>query len=116
MAPTTPFAHELDAGWLIALWIAIHGGDPAKSEVTIDDEATILIAAALDRQLATTTGSRDREMSDTLLERLKGFGVEPVAAHEDKPYFHCWQVEIPDVKTGKPSGQYRTVCVDFSKL
>jgi hypothetical protein len=25
--PTDP-AHELDAAWIIALWLAIHGGDP----------------------------------------------------------------------------------------
>ena len=26
-------AHELDAAWIIALWIAIHGGDPAPEVV-----------------------------------------------------------------------------------
>lgn len=26
-------AHELDAAWIIALWIAIHGGDPAPELV-----------------------------------------------------------------------------------
>jgi hypothetical protein len=116
MAPAIPIAHDLDAGWVIALWIAIHGGDPARSEVTIDDEATLLVAAALDRQLATLTGLRERQMSDTLLNRLKGFGIVPIAAHDERPSFHCWQVEIFDVETGKPSGRYRTVCVDFAKI
>ena len=26
-------AHELDAAWIIALWIAIHGGDPSPEAV-----------------------------------------------------------------------------------
>ena len=26
-------AHELDAAWIIALWIAIHGGDPSPEVV-----------------------------------------------------------------------------------
>ncbi len=26
-------AHELDAAWIIALWKAIHGGDPAPEQV-----------------------------------------------------------------------------------
>lgn len=26
-------AHELDAAWIIALWLAIHGGDPAPEVV-----------------------------------------------------------------------------------
>ena len=27
------FAHELDAAWIVALWLAIHGGDPAPESV-----------------------------------------------------------------------------------
>lgn len=26
-------AHELDAAWIIALWLAIHGGDPAPEAI-----------------------------------------------------------------------------------
>ena len=29
------FAHELDAAWIIALWKAIHGGDPAPEAVAV---------------------------------------------------------------------------------
>lgn len=29
----TYLAHELDADWIIALWIAIHGGDPSPEAV-----------------------------------------------------------------------------------
>jgi hypothetical protein len=30
---TLQLAHELDAAWIIALWKAIHGGDPAPEAV-----------------------------------------------------------------------------------
>jgi hypothetical protein len=35
-------AHELDAAWIIALWKAIHGGDPAPEAVA----AQVIIAVA----------------------------------------------------------------------
>jgi hypothetical protein len=40
-----PLAHELDAAWLIALWLAIHGGDPAQSEGDVAAAAGQMIAA-----------------------------------------------------------------------
>src|SRR5580704_15606820 len=49
MPESTVEERELDLAALIALWYAIHGGDPSPSEVTIDDETVVLIAAALDR-------------------------------------------------------------------
>jgi hypothetical protein len=30
-------AHELDVAWIIALWLAIHGGDPAPIEVNVEE-------------------------------------------------------------------------------
>jgi hypothetical protein len=64
-------AHELDAAWIIALWLAIHDGDP--SPVQIASEA---IAA-----LSSTFTSRDRgEISESsfaeLQTRLKEIGVD----------------------------------------
>ena len=29
-------AHEVDVAWLITLWLAIHGGDPAPDYIKID--------------------------------------------------------------------------------
>lgn len=43
--------HELDVAWMIALYQAIHHGDPAPVEV---NESTTLAAAALASQLAAT--------------------------------------------------------------
>ncbi len=31
--PPTDLAHELDAAWIIALWLATHGGDPSPEVV-----------------------------------------------------------------------------------
>jgi hypothetical protein len=39
-----PIAHDLDAGWLIALWKAIHGGDPAIDQVDVQTAAGQIIA------------------------------------------------------------------------
>jgi hypothetical protein len=35
------FAHEPDAAWIIALWKAIHGGDPAPEAVAASVVATM---------------------------------------------------------------------------
>ena len=49
---------DLDVASLIALWLAIHGGDPGPSEIAVDDKTAALIAAALDSQLANTVEFR----------------------------------------------------------
>jgi hypothetical protein len=35
------FAHELDAAWIIALWLAIHGGDPDPDKVAAEAIAAL---------------------------------------------------------------------------
>jgi hypothetical protein len=64
-------AHELDAAWIIALWKAIHGGDPAPEQIAV--EAIAALSGALTRQTET-------EISKTsvaeLQSRLKEVGVE----------------------------------------
>jgi hypothetical protein len=70
---------ELDVASLIALWLAIHSGDPAPSEIVVDDKTAALIAAALDSQLANTIESAPREdRTARLEERLRSFGIEMV--------------------------------------
>jgi hypothetical protein len=76
---------ELDIASLIALWIAIHGGDPSPSEVRVEDETAILIAAALDRRLATIVQEAGREgPTTTLEERLKSVRIELVDEKSDE--------------------------------
>ncbi|AUG76271.1 hypothetical protein CFP65_1372 [Kitasatospora sp. MMS16-BH015] len=62
--------HELDVAWILALWKAIHGGDPSP-EVA---EPAVLAAAALASQLAASHGGSALTFPQ-LQERLAGFGV-----------------------------------------
>jgi hypothetical protein len=63
--------HELDAAWIIALWKAIHGGDPSP-EV---GETTLLAAATLASQLAATHGNGSLTFAQ-LQQRLGEVGIE----------------------------------------
>ena len=46
-------AHELDAAWIIALWKAIHGGDPSPIEA---DARAVELVAELANHLGRTIG------------------------------------------------------------
>jgi hypothetical protein len=49
-------AHELDPAWIIALWLAIHGGDPNPIEHTVSEAAERAIAAQVIAELAPIVG------------------------------------------------------------
>jgi hypothetical protein len=49
-------AHELDPAWIIALWLAIHGGDPSPIEQTVSEAAERAIAAQIIAELAPFVG------------------------------------------------------------
>jgi hypothetical protein len=102
MPTSTLGERELDVASLIALWIAIHGGDPSPSEVRVEDETAILIAAALDRYLATTVqevGREDRTRAQ-FEERLKSVRIELVDEKRDE--------KRDDLRTGGS-----TICLWF---
>src|SRR2546423_13592409 len=42
---TTRSAHQLDAAWIIALWKAIHGGDPAPEGGMLSEGEAVSIAS-----------------------------------------------------------------------
>jgi hypothetical protein len=119
LMPTSSLGErELDVASLIALWIAIHGGDPAPSEIIVEDDTAAFIAAALDRYLSGTVddaGSEDRRES-VLSEKLKSFGIERLS-DDAKPHpsgnFVCFTVKIPIIiiKDDPPkfSGKYETI-------
>jgi hypothetical protein len=68
---TIRFAHELDAAWIIALWKAIHGGDPAPEQVAVE------AIAALSGTLTSHAGTPTSESSFAELQtRLKEIGVD----------------------------------------
>jgi hypothetical protein len=62
-------AHIIDVHWIIALWIAIHGGDPAE----LGGEATVAMARALAKQLE-ETHPHLTEDPGVMLERLAQLG------------------------------------------
>jgi len=68
---TLRFAHALDAAWIIALWKAIHGGDPSPEQIAVE------AIAALSGALTARGGEEISESSFAELQtRLKEIGVE----------------------------------------
>lgn len=71
-------AHELDAAWIIALWKAIHGGDPSPIEA--DVRAAELISELSDH-LSRTVGHGIAPLSlQTFEARLQALGM-PLSRH-----------------------------------
>lgn len=65
------FAHELDAAWIIALWLAIHGGDPSPEQIAA--EAIAALSATLTSH---DRGAISESSFAELQTRLKAIGVE----------------------------------------
>ena len=67
-------AHELDAAWIIALWLAIHGGDPAPE---------VIAAQAIAALAQYVNGTRQETFT---FEKLKAqFGkLGVVVTHREK--------------------------------
>ena len=112
---------ELDIASLIALWIAIHGGDSSPSEVRVEDETAILIAAALDRHLATIVQEAVREdpTATHLEERLKSVRIELVDEKSDELpgdgppacyLFQAYDINPKSANYGKKIGGPIRVC------
>jgi hypothetical protein len=67
-------AHEPDVAWLIALWIAINGGDPPPEGPIEVEETTALLAAALSARLGELYGA-GAATAEALQDRLTGTGI-----------------------------------------
>lgn len=74
----------VDPAALIALWFAIHGGDPVPSEVAVD-ETGYLVALALDSHLAATLVGGGRLTTEELEQRLRRLGIEPTTDPNETP-------------------------------
>jgi hypothetical protein len=116
--PASVLERELDVAAIIALWFAIHGGDPGPVEVTVDDETVALVAAALDHQLASRHGEPHQTRAQ-LEERLNSLGIEVLPRDEKTDRIRegvdllqkwCFKVNTGNLKTGKPETT-TTVCV-----
>jgi hypothetical protein len=66
-------AHERDAAWLIQLWLAIHGGDPARRDLNIAEKEVGLLATV--RAIAALA----RCLGDTRVEHAVAAALQPVA-------------------------------------
>jgi hypothetical protein len=64
------FTHQLDAAWIMLLWKAIHGGDPAPEQVALG--AIAALAGALSNRAAAPV---DEASIKELQSRLKSVGV-----------------------------------------
>jgi hypothetical protein len=92
-------AHELDAAWIIALWIAIHGGDPSPEVVAGQAIAALAQYVNGSRQQAFTfdelkaqfaklgvgVTEREKEAESSMKPQLK------MAGDEDNREFHIHQ-------------------------
>jgi hypothetical protein len=81
-------AHEPDIAWLIALWLAIHGGDSLSQELTDVDETSVLLAAALSSHLA-DRHSRGAVTLDGVSERLAAAGIQMRGGAAAQPQFEA---------------------------
>jgi|ERR1041385_4634627 len=98
-------AHELDAAWIIALWKAIHGGDPAPERVAVE------AIAALSQYL------KDSESNFTFQQMEKQFGNLGIQVTQGE------QVEARKVEQGpQVPHQYcfkfkgQTICIQLPRL
>lgn len=99
-------AHELDASWIIALFKAIHGGDPAPDLQTAHlDEKTVEMVGALTEHLQ-QTGALSHTEPLTLAKlqaRLKVFGIEVVEGKTSPATgVHAELVSVPDGPQHQP--------------
>ncbi|MBI1258025.1 MAG: hypothetical protein GC204_11190 [Chloroflexi bacterium] len=120
-------AHEMDVAWIISLWLAIHGGDPYKSVVKID-EKTEQLGMALVEHLAKTMPSEKRDGGIPALqaglnslgiqvvqEQMKAQSAKPSSASNgtgstictEVPGGHMYCFKVPKVKAPPSSGPNR---------
>jgi hypothetical protein len=93
-------AHELDAAWLIALWKAIHGGDPSPE----------VVAGQIIASLAPyTTKSAESFTLKQLESGLQQIGVQVTekslqeSRSDNRPHQYCFQVNG------------RTICIELKR-
>ena len=72
-------AHRLDIAWIIALWKAIHGGDPAPDgPIAVDERTAELVSRLVDHLTQTQLGkgAQAAELSAPILQqRAASLGI-----------------------------------------
>ena len=83
-------AHELDAAWIIALWLAIHGGDPAPE---------VVAAQAIAALAQYVNGTRQQTFTfEELKMQFKKLGV--VVTEREKEGKESMKPELLSVEEG----------------
>lgn len=78
------FTHELDAAWIIGLWKAIHGGDPAPEKIAA--QAISALATVVAPPLGRTASFETfQKQFDNLGVTVKGPGPAHANAAHAKP-------------------------------
>src|SRR5262245_50987689 len=98
-------AHELDAAWIIALWKAIHGGDPSPE--TVAAEAIAALAPYLHGAADSLTfGQLEKGFGNLGVQVTESAGAE-AAVEEDRiirPRQYCFKF------------QGKTICTELPQL
>ena len=109
-------AHELDIAWIISLWLAIHGGDPARDVIKIDAQ-TQQLALSLTEHLTKKFNVAQSENEAQIHSGLGSIGIQVV--HEqakaqsalppagtvictEVPSGHMYCFKVPKVKAPPP--------------
>ena len=93
-------AHQLDPVWIIALWKAIHGGDPAPNEhVTLTSKEYATIGAEIIGSIAHSLAGAVPSVSETEMLRsnpvLRSLGIEFPEPNYPGPEYLPRCVKIP---------------------
>ncbi len=107
-------AHELDAAWIIALWLAIHGGDPAPEIIAAQAIAALAQYVNGTRQQAFTLEELKVQFAKlgvvvTEREKEAAAGMKPQLLmsdddgnHEFRIHQYCFKFEGSTICTELP--------------
>lgn len=115
-------AHQLDAAWLIALWIAIHDGDPPPQDLVTVNERTAERFAAATTQLARDLGLQHvAALTDTAFqERVQAVTGVEVTLPEAGPQAQELRMNEPGPQRGTRQYCFRfqgkTICVEVPSV
>jgi hypothetical protein len=112
-------AHELDAAWIIALWLAIHGGDPGPETVAAQAIAALapyltgaqssFSFSQLQTQFATldikVTESHEEAAAEAHGKKTKARSIDEPQPQRNRQY--CFQVGGKTICAQLPAIAYR---------
>jgi hypothetical protein len=100
-AVSEPLAQQLDAASIIALWLAIHGGDPLESDVDVAATAGKIIASLATFAFGTAPAVNVAELKARLAQLNVRVNDGPDSGSRPAP-----ELRIVD------NGSYRVIYVD----